>query len=429
MNKSRRNFLQKAGQLSGLKAMSLVLPPALAKSLKSTLEKYASLTPEELAQDETFWRQIRQAYSVSSTLINLNNGGVSPQPRVVQEAIEFYNRLSNETPTYYMWRVLGRESQGVKNKLAGIAGCSPAEIAINRNATESLATVIFGLRLNRGDEVVVCKQDYPSMINAWNQRAHRDGIVLKWVDLQLPSDDKDYLVKQYTKLFSGATKVVHITHMINWNGQILPVKEIAQIAHQKSIEVLVDGAHSFAQLNFKIPDLECDYFGTSLHKWLCAPFGSGMLYVKKEKIKNLYPLFATKDPESEEIKKFEAIGTRSLAIETAIGHAIDFHHLIGIKRKFQRLQYLKNYWINKVKHLKNVQLHTSQNPDFGGVITLFSIEALGTTELVDSLRKSGIHCVAIDFGGLKGIRITPNVYTLVRELDILVESITNIAHN
>jgi len=428
MEYNRRHFLRRSSRLAGLTAISTFINPSLAQSVEQALDKSNQLSPQELAKDETFWYQIRQAYTVSSTFINLNNGGVSPQPKVVQEAVAFYNRSSNEIPTYHMWRVLKRELAVTKSNLAEIAGCDSSEIVINRNATEALETIIFGLRLQKGDEVVLCKQDYPNMMNAWKQREQRDGIILKWVDLKMPIEDKNSVIEQYTGLFNQRTKIVHLTHVINWNGQILPVKDIAQIAHQQGIEVVVDGAHSFAQFDYKIPDLACDYFGTSLHKWLCAPFGTGMMYVKKDKIKNLYPLFASDNPESGQIEKFEAFGTRSLATEIAIGHAINFHQMIGIERKHQRLLYLKNYWIDRVKHHPKVHIHTSQDPEFGSAISLFSIQDKTPHEVHVLLHdKPRIHTVAINHTSIHGVRITPNVYTLVKELDKLVKEILKIA--
>jgi len=428
MEYNRRKFLRRTGQLTGLTTLASLINPALAKAIEKVLKNTAHLTPSEIAQDETFWYQIRQAFTVSSTFINLNNGGVSPQPKVVQEAVEFYNRMSNENPTYFMWRLLKLELPAVKRKLSEIAGCGSDEIAIQRNATEALETIIFGLRLEKGDEVIASKQDYPNMIQSWQQREHRDGIVIKWVNLKLPCEDKNKLIRQYTNLFSDQTKVIHLTHMINWNGQIMPVKEIAAEAHQRGIEVIVDGAHSFAQIPYHIPDLGADYFGASLHKWLCAPFGTGILYVKKDKIKTLYPLFAAQDPESENIDKFESYGTRSQAIEVAIGHAIDFHHLIGTERKYERLLFLKNYWIDKVKHHQKVNIHCSQNPKFGGAIGLFSIQGKDHHQVQKIIHTDyRIHSITINVKEISGVRITPNVYTLTRELDTLVTAILTIA--
>ncbi len=424
----RRNFLRK---LAGAAGASVVLPfyhSAQGQSLQTLLQDRQGVSATELAGDETFWYQIKQAYTVSSNIINLNNGGVCPQPRVVQEAVERYNQLSNETPSYYMWRVLDRGREPLRRKLAGLAGCSPEELAIDRNSSEALETVIFGLRLQAGDEVVLTKQDYPNMINAWKQREKRDGVVLKWLSFDFPIEDKQQIADTFVNAFSERTRVVHITHMINWIGQLLPVREIAREARRRGIEVLVDAAHTFAHIDYRIPELECDYFGTSLHKWLCAPFGSGMLYVRKEKIKNLYPLLAAPDSESDDIRKFEHLGTRSFAIEQAIGQAVDFHHMIGSERKEKRLHYLKNYWIDRVKDLPRVHIHTSQHPAFACAIAMFSIEGIEPRKIGDGLfRDYKVHTVPIVWENISGVRVTPNVYTTTRDLDVLVQAIREMA--
>lgn len=378
--------------------------------------------------DDDFWQQIRQAYSVSPTLINLNNGGVSPAPRVVQEAVDYYNRLCNEAPSYYMWRILDAGREPLRQKMADLAGTSPDELAFNRNSSESLETVIFGLRLKAGDEIVLTKQDYPNMINAWKQREKRDGLVLKWISFDFPIENKEQIVSKFADAFTSKTKLVHITHMINWNGQLLPAKEIAHEAHKRDIEVLVDGAHSFAHIPYKISDLDCDYFGTSLHKWMSAPIGSGLLYVKKEKIKNLYPFLASADPESTDIRKFESLGTRSFPIEQAIAHAIDFYNMIGTERKFKRLQYLKEYWVNKVKTHPKVNIHCPMSPDWGGALGMVSVTGKKPEELSEYLfTQYKIHTVSIDWENIHGVRITPNVYTMTKELDKLVKGILEFA--
>ncbi len=397
------------------------------KTLLRLLDQSTHRLPEEFTTDEEFWYYVRQAYTVSANIINLNNGGVSPQPKVVQEAVERYNQLSNEAPSYYMWRILDQGREPLRAKLADLAGCDPEEIAINRNSSEAIETVIFGLRLKAGDEVVLTRQDYPNMINAWKQRAHRDGIVLKWINFDFPIEDEQQIVHAFVDAFTDKTRVVHITHVINWMGQILPVRAIADEAHQRGIEVLVDGAHSFAHIDFKIPDLHCDYFGTSLHKWLCAPFGSGMLYVRKQKIRHLYPLFAAPDPESDDIRKFESLGTRSFAIEQAIGQAVDFHHMIGSKRKQQRLHYLKKYWTERVLELPGVSIGTSLKPEFGCALALLKVAGKEPQEVADFLFKEyKIHTVAINWENIHGVRITPNVYTSLKDLDTLVKGITHL---
>ena len=266
------------------------------------------------------------------------------------------------------------------------------------------------------------------MINAWKQREMRDGIKLVWVNLELPSEDNDYITNEYIKLFSSKTKLVHITHIINWSGQILPVKRIANAAHQRGIEVLVDGAHSLAHFEFTIPDLDCDYFGSSLHKWLAACIGTGLLYVRKEKIANVYPLFAPPNPKSDDIRKFEALGTRPFFIEQATGKAIEFYDMIGAQRKEQRLFYLKNYWMSRVKDIPKIKLSTSMKQGFGCAIGLVSVEGKKPSEMEEFLFNNyKIHTVAIEWENLKGVRITPNVYTSIKNLDLLVEGIEKFA--
>lgn len=327
-----------------------------------------------------------------------------------------------------MWQILDQGREPLRRRLADLAGCDAEELAINRNASEALETVIFGLRLKAGDEVVLSKQDYPNMINAWKQREKRDGIVLKWVNHNLPSEDAKLLTESYTREFTPRTKVVQITHVINWNGQVLPSKMIADAAHQKGIEVLIDGAHSFAHLEYNIPDLGGDYFGTSLHKWLSAPFGSGLLWVKKEKIANLWPMLAAPDPESPDIRKFEALGTRNFPIEHAIGEAIDFQEMIGNKRKQLRLWYLKNYWTTRAREFKGVSIGTPVAAEWSGAIGLLQIAGKTPAEISSALfTKYRIHTVAIEWENIIGVRITPHVYTSIKDLDLLLKGIKEIA--
>ena len=266
------------------------------------------------------------------------------------------------------------------------------------------------------------------MINAWKQREQRDGIKLVWVNLPLPNENTDQLVKIYTEAFTPNTKVVHLTHVINWNGQIMPVRKIADAAFLRHIEVVVDGAHSFAHFQFKVADLGADYFGSSLHKWLSACIGVGILYVKKEKIKSLYPFFAAPDARADDIRKFEYLGTRPFFIEQAVGKAIEFYEMIGAERKEQRLFYLKNYWMNKVKDIPGIEFGTSMKPGFGCGIGLVHYNVPGFTPAdldVFLWGKYKIHTTNVNWENIKGVRITPNVYTTTTQLDILVEGIND----
>lgn len=418
---SRRKFLTRLTAAAGTLSATSFFQTVQGQYLLDAIVERQQESPETTVTDEDFWYLVQQAYTVSPNLINLNNGGVSPAPKVVQEAVERYNQLSNETPSYYMWRILDQGREPLRMKLADLAGCSPDELAINRNSSEALETIIFGLRLKAGDEVVLTKYDYPNMINAWKQREKRDGIVLKWLDFKLPIEDKAQIVKQFSEAFTTKTKIVHITHMINWTGQLLPAKEIAEEAHKRGIEVVIDAAHSFAHVAYKIPDLGADYLGTSLHKWLCAPIGSGLLYVRKDKIANLFPLFAAPEPESDDIRKFENLGTRSFAIEQAIGQAVNFHNMIGSERKEKRLRYLREYWMERVADMPGVHFYTSRKPEFSCALANVAIEGKDANEIADFLfNRYKIHAVAIKWEAVDGVRLTPNVYTVTKDLDRLV---------
>lgn len=424
----RRGFLKKIGTFSATAVLSSIAKPMWARNFEAALRNAEGMPAADLASEEDFWYYIQQAFTVSPYLINLNNGGVSPAPKVVQEAMKRYYDYSNEAPSYYMWRILDQGREPLRKNMAKMAGCDVEEVAINRNSSEGLETIIFGLQLRAGDEIVATKQDYPNMVNAYKQREIRDGIKMVWVNLELPSEDENYLVNQYVNAFTSKTKLVHITHIINWNGQIIPVRKIAAEAHKRGIEVVVDGAHSLFHFDFKISDLDCDYFASSLHKWLYAPIGSGMMYVRKNKIKNLYPLFATDNPLKDDIRKFEALGTRPMFIEQAISKALDFHEMIGNERKEKRLHYLKNYWFDKVKNVPRVKLHTSFSPKWGCAIGNVSVEGKKPEELDGFLLdKYKVHTVGINWENIHSVRVTPNVYTTTKNLDILVDGINAFA--
>jgi selenocysteine lyase/cysteine desulfurase len=426
-NASRRNFIRLfSGAMTGLPFLHAANPvfagEAIGRSFELNKDNFLS------EKDEDFWGWIREAYTVSPNIINLNNGGVAPQPKVVQDAhIRFY-QYCNEAPSYYMWQILDQGREPLREKLAGVCGCDKEEIAINRNSTEGLNTVIFGLNLKAGDEVVLTKQDYPNMINAWKQREKRDGIKLVWIDLPLPIEKEDEIVKYYTNAFSEKTKVVMVTHLINWTGQIMPVRKIADEAHKRGIEVIADGAHTLAHFDFKIPDLGCDYFASSLHKWMSAPFGSGLLYIKKEKIKDVWALLSNTEPDGSDIRKFESLGTRSFGSEMAIGAAVDFHEMIGAPRKEARLRFLKDYWVDQVKDLSKVSFLQSKSPKMSCAIANIAIDGKKPEEVSGELfTKYKIHSVGINWENIHGVRITPNVYTSLKELDKLVGAIKQIA--
>ena len=427
---SRRKFIQQTAVLAGGLITAASLDPWAHAAEKIPSLDYSKLP---LLNDDDFWSWVRSCFTTSSNIINLNNGGVSPQPKQVQDVHIKYYQWCNEAPTYYMWRSLDEGREPLRRKLAHFSGVDPEEISINRNATEALNTIIFGLDLKEGDEVVVNKYDYPNMRNAWKQREKRDKIKLSWVELNMPTTDDDYIYKIYADAINSNTKIVYLTHLINWTGQLIPVavmKRIADLAHKNGAEVIVDGAHSFAHTDYKIGDLGCDYYGTSLHKWLCAPFGSGMMYIKKDKIKKVWALLSNDLPEGDNIRKFESLGTRSFAAEMAIGSAIDFHQAIGTDRKEKRLFELKKYWTDKVKSLPGIIFYSPLEKNYSCAIANFGIEGMKGSEIEALLMKyRKVHTVAIEYEKINGVRVTPNVYTSFYDLDQLVEGIKEIIAN
>ena len=424
----RRIFLKQAAALAGAFSVNSLFNETHAADFKKASQKVNHLTDLQVASDEDYWSGIQRAFTVNPNIIILNNGGVSPSPLVVQQAVERYNQLSNEGPSYYMWRILDQGREPLREKLANLAGASPDEIAVNRNATEALNTIIYGLDLKSGDEVIGTKQDYPHMIQAYRQRAAREGVVYKQLSFEFPIEDDEQIVKAFENAITPKTKLLHVTHMINWVGQIMPVRKICDMAHAKGVEVIVDGAHSFGLLDFKIPDLHCDYFGTSLHKFLSAPIGSGMMWIKKEKIAKIWPLLCDDNPHSGDIRKFENLGTRSFPIEQGIGEAINFHEGIGSKRKEERIRYLKNYWASKVQHIPKVKLHTSLKPEYSCAICGVTVDGMTPGELDSALfTKYKIHTVGIVWENISCVRITPHVYTTLNDLGKLVKAIGEIA--
>lgn len=425
---NRRNFLlTSAGTLSALEMFSTIDKNFTTK-LEKHLTKLENQSLSASSENEDFWGWIRESYNTSANLINLNNAGVGPQPRIVQDAHIRYYEFSNEAPSYYMWRILDQQRDGLRNKLADLCGVLPEEIAINRNATEGLNSIIFGLNLKEGDEVVLSKFDYPNMTNAWKQREKRDKIKLVWIDIPQPLEDDAAIVKLYENAVTSKTKIVHITHLINWTGNIVPCRAIADMAHKKGCEVIVDGAQTFGHIDFKIEDTGADYFATSLHKWLSAPFGSGLLYIKKDKIKNVWALLSNGEPDGTDIKKFETLGTRSFASEMAIGAAVDFHNLIGGKRKEARLRFLKDYWAEKAVKLPKMKLVTSLKPQYSCAMANIGVEGWQAQQIENKLYDHyKIHTVSIIHEKINGIRVSPNVYTNVQDLDFLVKGLTEIS--
>ena len=412
----RRDFI------ATLARAGLAVPVFRSDALASVL-RAERLTPGKsagsLAEDETYWGEIQRAFDSNRTLINLNNGGVSPTPSHVLEAMIRDLRFSNEVPVEHMWGVLEPRIESVRRELAKEFGCDPEEMAITRNASESNETMILGLDLKRGDEVIVTTQNYGRMLTTWDQRARRDGIVVKPVTFTVPPPSDDYIVEQFRAAITPRTRVIEITHITNLTGQILPVAKVVSMSRAKNIEVFVDGAHAFAHFPFTRDELGCDYYGTSLHKWLLAPVGTGFLYVRKERQKSLWPLMAAPASMDENIRKYEEIGTHPAANHNAIAAALAFHRSIGGERKVARLRYLRDRWAKRLlAESPRVRVLTPLEGKNAGGIALFNVDGIDTAKLQTWLwAKHRIITTPIIHDEFHGLRITPNVYTTLDEVD------------
>ncbi len=421
---TRRNFM---GGVARGAAGSVIAASFHEKGIGHALDavRYvANRNVEEAARDEDFWLEIQRAFTVDRTLINLNNGGVSPSPRIVQEAMRRYLEYSNHAPTYSMWRILDPGIESVRRRLARNFGCDPEEIAITRNASESLENCQLGLDLKPGDEVLTTNQDYPRMLTTWRQRARREGVVLREISIPVPVKHPEEIVEIFARNITPKTRVMHFCHITNLTGQIYPVKELCQLARSRGIEAIVDGAHAYAHFPFQHADLDCDYYGTSLHKWLTAPFGTGMLYVRKAKIPQVWSLMASEPQNVASIRKFEEIGTHPSANALAINEALDFHEGIGAERKAARLRYLFHRWAKRLEVNPRVKILTSYDPRQSCGLTLFNVKGIDPNALSLHLdQQYRIITTVIKHAEFEGVRVTPNVYTTVREIDIFAEAV------
>jgi len=378
--------------------------------------------PADVARDEDFWLGIQQAFTLDRTLINLNNGGVSPSPRVVQEAMRRYLEYSNTAPVYTMWQVLEPEIESVRRRLAASFGCDPEEMAITRNASEALEIVQLGLPLERGDEVLTTTQDYPRMLTTWHQRERREGIVVKEISFPVPPPSQDDLADRIERAITPKTKVIHFCHITNLTGQIFPVKRICQLGRARGIEVIVDGAHAYAHFPFTRDELDCDYYGTSLHKWLLAPHGTGFLYVRKTKIERVWPMMAAPPEMNANVRKFEEIGTHPAANHNAIAEALTFHEGIGAERKAARLRYLFQRWAKRLEKLPKVRILTPYDASQSCGLASVAVEGMDVNKVVASLwDKYRIIVTPIVHKEFSCVRVTPNVYTTAAEIDRFAE--------
>jgi selenocysteine lyase/cysteine desulfurase len=384
--------------------------------------------PEVAAQDEDFWSQVQEAFTLDRNTVNFNNGGCSPSPRVVQEAMRRQLEFSNQAPSNYMWRVLEPEVESVRAGLARLFACDTEEIAITRNASESLANLIMGFDLHAGDEILTTNLDYPRVIMDIQQRERREGV--KMVQATVPAIPREPLdlLKPVEDAITPKTKLIVVFQVSFLNGQIFPVKEIAELGRKHGIPVIIDGAHAFVQYQFDNRDLGCDFYATSLHKWLMAPIGTGFMYVKKDRIKDVWSLMASNDTQTTNIRKFEEIGTHPAANHNAIAEALAFHEMMGMARKEARLRYLRQRWTEKLVDLPKVKFATSLDRRNSCAITTVGIEGIAINDLSAwLLAKHSIFVTGIDNPAVKGIRVTPNVYSTVQEIDRFTDAMVTAA--
>ena len=425
---TRRDFISLAGKTLGLAAASSASVASLLREVHAATKAVSAVPPEDAAANEDYWSAIQNSFSVTRGIINLNNGGVSPSPKVVTEALIRYIWEQEDCTAYTMWEILEPQSETIRTGLAEFFGCDREEIAITRNASESLEILLDGMDFKPGDEILTTTQDYPRMLTTLRQREKRENLKLNLIKVPIPPKNLSEITDAFEKGITDRTRLILISHMINITGQITPVKAVCDLARSRGIETIVDGAHSFAQFDFKQKDLGCDYFGTSLHKWLYAPKGTGLLYVKKEKIPKIWPLMAAESKQSNDIRKFEEIGTHSAAPKLAIGEALVFNNAIGAKRKEARLRYLSRYWMNKLKDIPKIRFNTSFDPAQSCAIANVEIEGTDPKAVTKYLfDKQKIFSVPIVHEEFQGLRITPNLYTTLAELDRFVDQVQLIA--
>ncbi|HZM00263.1 MAG TPA: aminotransferase class V-fold PLP-dependent enzyme, partial [Planctomycetota bacterium] len=397
------------------------LNPACAASALAEARRLpaAAGPPQAVAQDEDFWAEVGRAFSVDRSIVNLNNGGVSPSPASVQAAVAQRQAWCNSYPSALaLLGALQPQVEAVRRQLAAAFGADPEELAITRNASEGLQTCQLGFELQPGDEVLTTTQDYPRMLTTFRQRERREGIALRQFPLPVPLDDPEQAVALFEQHIGPRTKLILMCHVINLTGQVLPVKSVVAMARRRGLPVIVDGAHALAHLDFRIDELDCDYYASSLHKWLFAPHGTGLLYVRREKIGGLWPLMAATEAQQQDIRKFEEIGTHPLGPMLGIAEALDFHAGLGPARKQARLLYLRDWWARRLLQLPQTRLRTSLSPGAASGIATVALEGVDTVRLQAWLWETQrILTTTIVHPEVDGLRVSPSVYTSLGELD------------
>ena len=390
--------------------------------------QYADVPPHVLAQDEPFWDLLRQKYRLKPDYINLENGYFSMQSEPVLDAFIGRVREINYEASFYMRTRQFDDKLAARKQLATMAGCSHEELIITRNTTESLDTVIAGIDWRVGDEAVMAEQDYGAMLDMFALQARRYGIVNRIVSLPIDPQSDEEVVRLYEHAITPRTRLLMVCHMVNITGQILPVRAIADMAHRHGVDVLVDGAHAFAQLDYRIPELGGDYYGASLHKWLGTPLGAGILYVRRDKVATLWPVFADASLADTDIRKLNHTGTHPVHTDLAIANAIAFHEAIGSQRKEARLRHLQTYWTSRVRDVRNVIVNTPRDPHRSCAIANVGVRGMAPAALARTLLDTyRVWTVAIDSANVHGVRITPQLFTTTAELDTLVRALNELA--
>ncbi len=413
----RRNFFHWAAgsAVVAFQTNAIERAAAAARSVKDR-------TPEDVATDEDFWIEIRNTFTIDRNVINFNNGHVSPAPIPVQQAMRRYLEYSDMGPWHTMINGIEHEAEAVRRRIAQAAGCDVEEIAITRNASESLENAQYGIDLKAGDEVLTTNQDYPRMLMTFRQRERREGIVLKTISFPVPPPSMDDLYQRFERAVTPKTKLILVCHITNRTGQIFPIKRICQMAHARNIPVIVDGAHAFNHFPFKISDLDCDYYGVSLHKWTCAPIGTGFLYVRKSRIARTWSLMSSSDRQADDIRKFEEIGTHPAANHNAISAALVYNESIGVDRKAARLRYLRNRWAHRLQQNPKCKTLHSEDPAQSCGIGFLAFNGVDGQKMHDVLwNKYGIITAYVANEEYSGLRVTPHIYSTVEDVDYFAD--------
>src|ERR1051326_1160747 len=415
----RRNFFQLAAgsAMVAFESNAIERAHAASRSVKDQ-------TAAEISSDEDYWAEIRNCFTIDRNVINLNNGHVSPAPLVVQDAMRRYLEYSDMGPWHTLINNLEHQIEAVRRRLARVAGCDPEEMAITRNASESLENAQYGVDLKAGDEVLTTNQDYPRMLTTFRQRERREGIVLKTISFPVPPPSMDDLYQRFERAVTPKTKLILVCHITNRTGQIFPIKRICDMAHSRNIPVIVDGAHAFNHFPYKLSELNCDYYGVSLHKWTCAPVGTGFLYVRKSRIANTWPLMAAEKRQDEDIRKFEEIGTHPAANHDAISEALIFNENIGIDRKAARLRYLRDRWAHRLAQNPKCKILHSADPAQSCGIGFLAFNGADPQKIQQALwSKYNVLTAFMGHEEYSGLRITPHVYSTVRDIDYFADMV------